>query len=61
MIEKVDILQHSEGSHLDFHSGKEAAWFLGMVHALQVSGFKQIQLYGSTQVTYSSHYMFNFL
>ena len=25
MIEKIDILQHSEGSHLGFHSGKEFA------------------------------------
>ena len=31
MIEKIDILQHSEGSHLSFHSGKETAWFLCIV------------------------------
>ena len=31
MIEKVDILQHSEGSHLGFHSGEEAASLLGIV------------------------------
>lgn len=31
MIEKIDILQYSEGSHLSFHSGKETAWFLCIV------------------------------
>ena len=31
MIEKIDILQHGEGSHLGFHSGKETTWFLGIV------------------------------
>jgi len=31
MIEKIDILQHSEGSHLGFHSGEEAASLLGIV------------------------------
>ena len=95
MIEKVDILQHSEGSHLGFHSGKEAAWLLGIVpyhHEMviqlrkdsfnslpeafispcrrspvllvqpvwdikfNVSGFKQIQLYGSAQIALVSKY-----
>ena len=31
MIEKIDILQQREGGHLGFHSGKEAAWLLGIV------------------------------
>ena len=95
MIEKIDILQHGEGSHLCFHSGKEAAWLLGIVayhHEVviqlrkdgldslseafvcpcrwspvflvqpvwdikcNVCGFKQIQLYGSTQVALVSKY-----
>ena len=95
MIEKIDILQQREGSHLGFHSGEEAAWLLGIVayhHELviqlrkdclnslseafvgpcrwspvllvqpvrdikfNVSSFKQIQLYGSTQVTFVPKY-----
>ena len=90
MIEKIEILQHCEGCHLGFHSGKETAWLLGIVayhHEVviqlrkdgldslpeafvgpcrwspvllvqpiwdikgNVSGFKQIQLNWSTQVT----------
>ena len=90
MIEKIEILQHCEGCHLGFHSGKETAWLLCIVayhHKMviqlrkdgldslseaficpcrwspvllvqpiwdikgNVSGFKQIQLNGSTQVT----------
>ena len=31
MIEKIEILQHCEGSHLGFHSGKETAWLLCIV------------------------------
>ena len=95
MIEKIDILQHGEGSHLGFHSGKEAAWLLCIVayhHEVviqlrkdglnplsetfvgpcrwspvllvqpvwdvkcNICGFKQIQLYGSTQVALISKY-----
>ena len=95
MIEKIDILQHGEDSHLGFHSGEEAAWLLGIVayhHEVviqlrkdgldslteafvspcrwtpvllvqpvwdikcNVYGFKQVQLYGSTQVSLISKY-----
>ena len=31
MIEKIDVLQHGEGSHLGFHSGEESVWLLGIV------------------------------
>lgn len=31
MIEKIEILQHSECRHLGFHSGEETAWLLRIV------------------------------
>ena len=31
MIDKIEILQHSECRHLGFHSGEETAWLLRIV------------------------------